>query len=342
MSRTRVLIGCAVSLLLLGYFLQKAEIASMLAALRMADYRGLVPAVLIYLGGVWIRALRWKLLLRPVAQVSTGRLLQAVLIGFTANNLLPARLGEIARAVLLARWANAPPAATLGTIVVERLFDGLTLCAILAVGWLWVSPSGWLRQGALLASAAFVAAGVLVAAAAIRPGLVLAVARVFAGLLPERFREQALHLCSAFLDGLAVVREPRTLVVVIALSFVAWFCEAGMYYVVMAGFGIESGPLSALLGMVAANLGTTVPSSPSFIGTFDVPLQAVLVELFGVEPSLAASYTLVVHAALVVPVVIIGLVLLSREGLSLGEVSRRAAGHRVALSGSTDPARPAV
>lgn len=335
MTRLRPFIGVLVSLVLLGLFFRAISLGGLLESLAAVDYRGLVPAVLIYLGGVWVRSARWKLLLDPVARLGVGQLFRAVLIGFTVNNLLPARIGEIARAMLLARWAGVAPAATLGTIVVERLFDGLTLCAILAVGWVFAAPTGWLRNAALLASAGFVLAGAVVTLAAVRSDLILRLARFVARVLPEQLREPTLRLCAAFLDGLAAVRDPRTLVAVIGLSFVAWFSEAGMYYVIMLGFGLDSGALSALLGMVAANLGTTIPSSPSFIGTFDVPLQAVLVELFGVEPNLAASYTLVVHAALVIPVVIIGLALLSREGLSLGEVSRRAGG-RLKAGGSTD------
>lgn len=341
MSRLRPFIGIVVSLVLLGLFFRAISIGGLLASLGGVDYRGLAPAVLMYLGGVWVRALRWKLLVDPVARLPVGQLYRAVLIGFTVNNLLPARVGELARAMLLVRWAGVSPAATIGTIVVERLFDGLTLAAILAVGWLFVAPTGWLRDGALLASGAFVLAGLGVGVAAIRSDVMLALAGRAARVLPERLRQPALDLWAAFLDGLAVVRDPWTLGVVLGLSFVAWLAEAGMYYVIMLGFGLGSGPLSALLGMVAGNLGTMVPSSPSFIGTFDVPLQAVLVELFGVEPNLAASYTLVVHAALVTPVVIIGLALLSREGLSLGEVSRRA-DRRLRLGGSTDTARPAL
>ena len=342
MSRLRTLVGLLVSLALLGLFFSATSIGGLVASLGEADYRSLAPAILVYFAGVWVRSLRWKLLVDPIASVPVGRLLRAMLIGFTVNNLLPARLGEIARAMLLSRWAGVPPGATIGTIVVERLFDGLTLCAILALGWFWAPPGGWLRDAALLASGIFVMGALVVAAAAMLPELFLALARQVVRVVPERFRARLLRICAAFLDGLAVVRDARRLVLVTILSLVAWLLEAGMYYVIMLGFGLGSGPLSALLGMVAANLGTMVPSSPSFIGTFDVPLQAVLVELFAVDASLAASYTLVVHAALVVPVVIVGLILLSREGLSLGEVSRRAAGRRLSLGGSTDPARPAL
>jgi hypothetical protein len=105
----------------------------------------------------------------------------------------------------------------------------------------------------------------------------------------------------------------------------------------MLGFGLGSGPASALLGMAAANLGTMVPSSPGFVGTFDLPLQAVLTDMFRVDAAAATSYTIVVHSALILPVVVVGLVLLWREGLSLGEVSQRLRRSPV-VSPSTGPA----
>jgi uncharacterized membrane protein YbhN (UPF0104 family) len=114
-----------------------------------------------------------------------------------------------------------------------------------------------------------------------------------------------------------------------------------MYFIIMLGFDLGTGPASALLGMAAANLGTMVPSSPGFVGTFDVPLQAVLTEIFLVDPSAATSYTIVVHSALIVPVVVVGLGMLWREGLSLRDLSRRVT-RRHELSASTGPAAETI
>jgi glycosyltransferase 2 family protein len=341
-TRLRVVIGLAVSLALMWLVLSRVSLGGLLGSFLSADYRSLAPAVGVFFLGVLVRSLRWKLLLDPIARVSLSRLFRAVVIGFTVNNLLPARLGELARAMLLLRWAGVPPAASIGTLVVERLFDGLALCGILGVAWLWVAPTGPVRDAALLAFLGFGLGGLAVGVAALRPELCLALARVAIGWIPARYRARGLRLASELLTGMAVVRDPRVLLSVAGLSLAAWVAEASMYYLIMLGFGLGTGPIAALLGMAAANLGTMIPSSPGYIGTFDFLLNAVLVDLFGADRDVATSYTLVVHAALIVPVVILGLFFLSREGLSLREVGRRTGRHRLSLGRSTDTARPAV
>jgi len=107
-------------------------------------------------------------------------------------------------------------------------------------------------------------------------------------------------------------------------SILAWLFEAGMYATLALGFGIVL-PFSVfVLATAVANLVTIVPSTPGYVGVFDVPVKAILA-LFGVNESVAASYTLLLHAALIVPVVFLGLALMWRLGLSLGQLRKQSA-----------------
>jgi glycosyltransferase 2 family protein len=109
--------------------------------------------------------------------------------------------------------------------------------------------------------------------------------------------------------------------VALVVTVIAWTIEAAMFYTIALAFPLQVGPLAALFGMGVANLGTMIPAAPGYVGTFDVPLAAVLELAFNVPRASAIGYTLVVHAALVVPVVLIGLLLIWREGLSLRSVA---------------------
>jgi uncharacterized protein (TIRG00374 family) len=320
----RIALGLVISLGLVWLLFAKTDLAELGRALGQANYLFLVPALAGYFGGVWIRCLRWRLLLAPVAEVPTARLFKATLIGFTVNNLMVVRLGELVRALLLSRWQGVLPGATLGSIVVERLFDGLTLCAILLLAWLALPLSPVLRATALVGGTIFLGGAAVLTLAALLPDLSLRFVRLLTGRLPAALGERAYRLGQGFLGSLAVLRQGRTLVLVAGLSVLVWLGEGSLYYFIMLGFGLEAGPPAALLGMAAANFGIMVPSLPGFIGTFHKPLQAVLTDQFGVDYNLATSYTLVVHVALILPVVAAGAALLWREGLSLGEVSRRA------------------
>src|SRR5437588_12436864 len=117
------------ALLLLVANSVRGEADQLTAALSSADWRLIVPAVGLYFIGVWLRSARWGLLL-PEHTVKTTTLFRALLVGFTVNNLLPLRMGEVARAYLLARWAQVSYPATVASLLVERVLDGLSLALL--------------------------------------------------------------------------------------------------------------------------------------------------------------------------------------------------------------------
>lgn len=325
MTRGRALVGLAISGLLLLLFFRAVDPRQVLASLAEANFAYLPPAILVYFAGVWVRGVRWGMLLHQFARLPPPRLFRAVVIGFAVNDVTPFRLGEIARAYLLVRWAGVPAGSTFATIVVERLFDGLTLCGILVVARLWLPDSALLAWMAGLASVVFVLGTAGAYVGVLWPRFVLRIADLVLRAAPGRLRARLRRLCETFLLGLSVLRRGRLLLLTSALSTAAWLGEALMYYLIMLGFGFDEGLLAALLGMVAANLGSMVPSAPGYVGTFHVPLKTVLTEVFSVEAALAASYTLVVHATLIVPVVLVGAFFLWREGLSLAALASRPA-----------------
>src|SRR5262249_19206794 len=111
----------------------------------------------------------------------------------------------------------------------------------------------------------------------------------------------------SFAEGLAVLRRGRLLSECLALSLAAWLVGAAMYYLIGVAFQLPIGFVAAFLGLAAANLATMIPAAPGYVGTFDTPLVEMMKGMAGLSPEAALGYTLVVHAALVVPVVVLGL-----------------------------------
>src|SRR5262249_32310253 len=124
--------GLVVSLAFLAFFLYRTNFREIADAFAGADYALAFAAVPLYFVGFWIRTIRWRWLMRPVRDVPTQRLYPVVLVGLMANNVLPARIGELVRAYLVGEREAVSKPAALGTIAVDRVFDGLTLVAILA------------------------------------------------------------------------------------------------------------------------------------------------------------------------------------------------------------------
>jgi uncharacterized protein (TIRG00374 family) len=341
--RTRILIGLLCSLTFIALLLNGVNMNELGQHMLAVKPIYILPAIAAYFTGIWVRALRWQILLKDIVSVPIMRLFNVELIGFGVNNVMPVRLGEIVRVWLLTRSHGARPAATLGSIVVERVLDGLFLCLVLLTGLLTLHLDEWLRQGVIITAALFGIGTACIFIAALAPGLVDRLLVFGLRFTPLHLREMLLEHARSFLVAFAPLRKLSALPIILLLTAVGWLSEGAIYWFLLQGFAIPAGFSAAMLGMSAANLATIIPSSPGYVGTFHFPLQAVLVSGFGVDPSEAAAYAIVTHALIVLPIAALGVLLLAREGLSLSSVQERASQFRQELRrGSGDAAPPDV
>ncbi len=316
-------IGIVISVALVYLVIRSVNPESVFAAFKDANLLFLIPALLLYFTGVFVRAVRWHVLLRPVQTISVRRLFQVLTVGFMANDILPLRAGEAVRAYVLWNKERVSPGATVATILVERIFDGLTLTGFLVVGGLLVPLNDSLLLLTRAAAVIFVVGVLGAVALAIVPQFTLRVTATFLRPFPARLRDLALRVIASFENGLHILRSARETGLVLVLSVAAWSLEASVFYMLMFSFPMEARYVAAVLGAAVANLASMIPSSPGYVGTFDVGLLNVLSGTFGVETSLATAYTLLVHVVLVVPITALGIVFLWREGLSLKRITSR-------------------
>lgn len=318
----RIVLPIALSALLLWLLVRSLEgqADQIGAALGAADWRFLIPAVGLYFVGVWIRSARWGLLL-PGHGARVSTLFRALIVGFTVNNLLPLRLGEVARAYLLARWAAVPYGTTVASLVVERVLDGLSLAILLLVALTVVPAPGYLLIVGALAGAGFLVGAGLLALAAWRADAVVTLTDLIGRPLPDRGRTMLTRASENFARSLSLVHDPRRLLRLLGLSLLAWCFELGLFYMLLISFGFSQVYPVALLVGSAANFATLVPSSPGYVGTFDSVLIRVLHDVTGVTTGQAAAYDVIVHLLLFVPVVLVGVVVLSRSHVSFGQVT---------------------
>ncbi len=320
----RLMVGLVISGVSLVLAGRNVSLTDLTVSLQSANPIVFVPALGIYGLGILARSMRWRLLLRGYG-VQLPLLFRTLVIGLMVNDILPGRLGEIARIFLLARKANVPAGASLASILIERVLDGIALTAILALAIGIAGGADWLVELAAVSSAIFAVATAAIMWAALDPVHAGRLARRVAAIAPARLEERLDRLIETALAALAPIRDPGAAVRLIGWSLVAWLLEAGMYLVIMIGFLVPGGAPAALMGTAVANLATLVPSSPGYVGTFDFALKSVLEEWFGASAGAAAGYTLAVHAMLIVPVVLTGLFFLWQEDLSLPDLGRRPA-----------------
>ena len=334
-KNSQFLIGIGVSIALLALFVFTVDVRRMLEALSGANYWYTIPAVGMYLLSVYFRSMRWTVMLRHLKPVKTMRLYPVVTIGYMANNLLPMRLGELVRSYYVGEREGINKASALVTVLVERVFDALTLLFFVAVVALFVPVTGLVQsfserfgipEAALVLgfSLPFVTAFGALIAMARWPERARAIALLLARPLPERLRTMADSLTGMLLQGLEPLRDPRKLAVLFVLSIPIWLTEAAVFWIMGFPFGIHDahdspGEMAATMVLVTSitNIGSSVPAAPGGLGLFEIIARETLVlsPLSAVERPVAAGFAVVVHAVILLPMIALGQVFLWTTGM---------------------------
>ncbi len=325
MKRWQFWLGVVISIVFVALAMRGLKLDEVWAGLRTANYLWLVPGVAVYFIGVGVRTWRWHYLLKPLKEVSVRRLFPVVVIGYMGNNVYPARAGELLRAYVLKRNEGVSVSASLATVIVERIFDGLVMLLFVFVA-LPTAPflTDTLRATVIIGSLVFCGALIVFLLLAARP---VFAARMYNPLIdrfvPERFREPLRGFIDRFMTGLASLRDLRHVVMIFFTSILIWLLETVKYWFVMHAFNFEVSFFTLMLMNGVVNLATTLPAAPGYIGTFDTPGIEVLAA-FGVNRALATAYTLVLHAALWLPITLLGFYYMARESIRWSDFAKAA------------------
>jgi uncharacterized protein (TIRG00374 family) len=337
----RPVVGVGISAIFLWWALAGLELNEFMEALREARFLWIVPGVLAYFVGVWARTWRWHSMIRHLADVPMRPLFRIVCIGYFGNNVYPLRAGELLRSYVLKREYNVRMSASLATVAIERLFDGLTMLAFVfvALPFVTLEAEGLVKYQPWIVglTALFLVALVTFLAIANRPQLVRRLATPPAELLGRGWlaigagvgdddlpalRDRLLDFVDRFLMGLDSLARGRDVARIFATSVLVWLAETVKYWFVMHAFeGLAVSFFTLVLMNGVVNLATSLPAGPGHVGTFDGPGIAVL-EAAGVGQALATAYTIVLHVALWLPVTALGGWYLWRSHISLRQAQR--------------------
>ncbi len=312
MKKWQLWLGVGISLVFIIWTLSGLDLSKLWNVMKQANYWWLIPGVAVYFLGVWARAWRWHYLLQPVKGIPTRTLFRVTAIGYFGNNVFPARLGEVLRAFVLYMDEQVPASASLATIIVERVFDGVVMLGFVFVNLSELanltSSSGFvgsIRTLALVGTGIFLGVLAVFLLAAMFPERTERLITRLVGFLPIRYRQKVLGIANRFLGGLAALRSPRMVLMIFLTSVVIWLLETVKYWFVMHAFDFQVSFFALMLMNGIVNLATTLPSAPGYVGTFDKPGIAVL-QAYGIDPNVAGAYTFVLHAALWFPITLLG------------------------------------
>lgn len=301
--------GAAISVIAIWLVLRSVDVGRAVDVLRGTE-RGWIGLMAAFIAtDLVVRGLRWQRLVAPIGHVRYPAMLAYLLVGYLANNVLPARIGELVRSHYLGDREGLSRTTTLGTVVVERVVDFVVVVAIASAAILVLSVRGIVASAVLvgIALAGLLAVAVAVGIAAHRlPGA----DRITAAA--ERW-PRVRELAGKLRGGLAVAGRPSTLAVALALSVIAWGATVLAFAAAGQAIGVELtiGQASLLASGVA--LATAIPAGPANLGTFE--LAAVEIgKAVGVAPDAAFALALLVHAGILVITSVGGLVALARLG----------------------------
>lgn len=330
------ILGLVISAVALWYTFSRMDLRTVASELRAADPFLFVLSSAAVTGVFWIRAWRWRGILAPVADVPFRSRFAAVTIGFMGNNLLPARVGEFMRAYALSRTEPVPIVASFASLLIERIFDGILVIALLFVAMAMpdfpafsgsqeielrgldttITISGLAQSLGAVILVVVLVLGLLV----LFPRHAVSLLERVVSVLPAKVRRPIVDALEAFLSGAGVLRDPKLLLGTAGWSALLWTYNAVGAWIAFRAFGFTLPFTAAVFLQSAIALAVSVPAAPGFVGVYHSMVVFVLATLWGAPMEQAGAFAIGFHVAGFIPVTLIGLYYAWRTGLSLGEV----------------------
>ena len=321
----RATLGIAISVIAIVILINSVDIEAALQVLRTASPAWIAVMFVTAIIDISARGGRWRALLEPIAPLPYSRVLGYTYIGYLANNVLPARLGELYRSHALGEGEGISRPTVLGTVVVERVVDTVMVVAIAAIAGLVLSVRGVMTSAVLL-GLAFVALLVIALGLGIVAHRLPGADRVIAIIAR---RPRLLELARRLRDGLAVAQRPRVIVVALAFSAVAWTASTATFLVAGQAVGVELSVAQAALITSGVALVSIGPSGPGYVGTFELTVVAIADGL-GIPRDPAFALGLLVHVVVLLVTSVGGVIAM----LALRHRREAAAGSASAVPGS--------
>lgn len=321
---TVIVLGLAASAVFIFLAVRRVDFGSLATIWHDAELLPWVPlGIASYLLGHLVRGVRCRLLVRREAALDLMTASNIVVVGYASNNVLPARLGELVRAGMLAERSGMPVAQSLAITFIERVLDGLAIIGLLAVATLTGNAPGWIQDLVRVALVVFGGATLVMLAGAHSPGFIVSVTSRLGNKLGPKMHDRLVSLATSVTNAGACLRDPRDALLLAFFSLVVWTLEAGLFVSILPVFGIQMSIPFGITAMCVTNLGLLVPSSPGFIGPFHYFCsQALIAE--GIAGPTALVYATLVHLAFYVPVTLWGAGAMLWYGVEVGSTAAMA------------------
>ncbi|MDX8412123.1 MAG: lysylphosphatidylglycerol synthase transmembrane domain-containing protein [Mariprofundaceae bacterium] len=315
--------GVAISIVCLWLALRGTNFDQVGQTLAQAQLWYGLPLLLCYMLFYWIKAIRWRMMLKPIRRIHTRELFTPMMMGFFANNILPAHLGEFVRMYLGAKMLSLGHTQVLATIILERIFDFLAVVLFLGVALILggqVSDQlANIGYGVALTGLGLLLITVVFAT---YTRAFLGVMRKATFFLPDNIQHKILHHLEISAMGFDSIKRPRLLAGIIATSLLQWLLIGACIYCGLLSVGIEAPASAAFVVLAATVFAVTLPAAPGFFGTMQLAFTLSLLP-YGIEEGQAFAASVVFHAITYLSVTLLGIYLLRHLGYRLGDLRQQ-------------------
>jgi hypothetical protein len=319
--KKKLIIGSIISLIFLWLAIRKANFQEFIKAIATLQVKYLIPAFLLTLAVCVFRSMRWRLLFSQTKEIQISSLFSVIMIGFLANNLLPARLGEIVMAYLIGKKESISKSLAFGTIFLDRILDVATLILFLTGTIIFSSFPIWVKRIALTGMFLLLFSAFVMWIAVGKKEVCIRILQFCLKPLPYSLEKRFCQIFGQFVDGLSVVKNVSILISVVAVSTIVWSVLSLGVYLLFLSFNFSIGFGAAITVLAIVNLGLIIPSTPGSVGTFQFFCVAAL-GLFQVKESQALGFSMVYHLSQFLPTTLVGFYFLNKENLSLSRLAR--------------------
>lgn len=323
-NKIKLIIGWLLGAVFLYLALRKVDFGQMGEALRKANYWYLLLVVAVIFFSHYLRAFRWRFLLDPMVRLDIPSLFSSLIIGYMANVVTPAHLGEVLRAYVLSKKRGVSASSVFATIVVERILDVFALLALMVLALLLYPFPGWVKNAGYLMLAGTLGLFFFLILLKKSYSRVRPILQVLMRPLSPRVQEKAWELLQTFTAGIVPLKGWLDYVIVGILSVLIWVCYGLILHLGLLSFNFVHTYhlpwLASLILLVITTIGVVVPSSPGYVGTYHYLCQISLA-LFAVPASPALSFAAAIHAVNFAPVLVVGLIFAYYEGVEISKAS---------------------
>ncbi|NQU83731.1 MAG: flippase-like domain-containing protein [Parcubacteria group bacterium] len=319
-KKLTLILGIFISIAAFVWVFLKIDLVSLKDGFSQIKIIWILPMIAIYLFGFLVRGMRWRLMLKPIKNISLKSSSGLVIMGYAANNILPARLGEVVRAYVAGKKEGISRVGALSSIAIERIFDGMALVGILALATLIgnFSPESTqvIRSIGIFTALIFGVALTFVILIRFKRVWMWKFVSKVSKRFPAEISKKIESTTYSILHSFTFIKLDKSLFLVFLLSVLVWIIEGGVFVFGLMAVGLPVSFLLAYFTLSFLNLGLMAPSAPAYIGVFH-GLAVLSLGFFGIDENIALIYGIIVHVTMVLPITIIGLALGNIYGTSL-------------------------